>query len=49
MGGYPPHGTGTVGFPISGGAVTDGLASMAEDVHKVVVNLSRGGESGSGV
>ena len=45
----PPHGTGTVAFPIPGWAVTDRVASMVEDGYKVVVHLIRDGESGSGV
>ena len=49
MGGYPLHGTGPGGFPISGGAVTDRAASTEKVGWKVGIHLKGDGKRGGGV
>ena len=49
MSGYPPHGTGTGGFPVPGGVATDGEDSMAEVGWEMEVQLGGGGKRGGGV
>ena len=46
MGGYPPYGTVTGGFPSRGVAATDGVSSNAEVGWKLGVQLGRGGKIG---
>ena len=46
MDGYPPHGTGTGGFPRPDGTETNGDASTAEAGQKVGVHLGGGGKRG---
>ena len=49
MGGYPPHGTGTRGLTVPGGAVTEWEAPVMAVRHEVGVHLSRGSENKYGV
>ena len=44
MGGYPPYGMGTGGFPVPGGAATEGAASIAEVGREMGVHLGGGDE-----
>ena len=49
VGGYPPHGTCTGGFPGLGGAANDGADPAAADGREVGVHLCRDSKSGGGV
>ena len=49
MGGYPPHGPGPGGVPITGGAVISGVAPATVGRQEVGVHLVGGGKSVGGV
>ena len=49
MGGYPPHGTGTGGFPIPCGAATYREAVTEEVGRRMGVHRGRGDKRGGGV
>ena len=45
----PLHGKVHGGFPVPGGAATDGVAPATEDIRELGVHLGKGGESGGRV
>ena len=44
VGGHPPHGMDTGGFPMPGGTETNGAAAMAEAVQEMGVHFGGGNE-----
>ena len=49
MGGYPPHWSGTGGFPGLGGAEIDRLAPAEADIREVGVHIDGAGKVEGGV